>query len=101
MTPAKPLKIDEGFGFVMPVQADIQENVAPAFGYASWIPGLALLARNDGASVYSLYLSVGPLLSFTPRESPVAEYASDSAHCGTPIVPPFGTLIPLLDHRQC
>ena len=33
----------------MPAQAGIQEYAARAFGLASWIPGLALLARNDGA----------------------------------------------------
>jgi len=34
----------------MPAQAGIQEHTAPASDYASWIPGLALLARNDAAS---------------------------------------------------
>jgi hypothetical protein len=31
----------------MPAKAGIQENSALASGNASWIPGLALLARND------------------------------------------------------
>jgi len=33
----------------MPVHAGIQEHTAPASGSASWIPGLALLARNDAS----------------------------------------------------
>jgi hypothetical protein len=32
----------------MPAQAGIQEKYALASYDASWIPGLALLARNDG-----------------------------------------------------
>ncbi len=32
---------------VMPAQAGIQDLQAEASRYASWIPGLALLARND------------------------------------------------------
>jgi hypothetical protein len=37
-----------GASVVMPAQAGIQEHMALAAGEASWIPGLALLARNDG-----------------------------------------------------
>ena len=33
----------------MPTQTGIQKEYAPASGYFAWIPGLALLARNDGA----------------------------------------------------
>jgi hypothetical protein len=32
----------------MPAQAGILGHMALAAGEASWIPGLALLARNDG-----------------------------------------------------
>jgi hypothetical protein len=32
----------------MPAQAGIQDLQAEADGDAAWIPGLALLARNDG-----------------------------------------------------
>ncbi len=37
----------DGYDFVMPAQAGIQEHTTWASGEASWIPGLALLARND------------------------------------------------------
>ncbi len=40
----------DGSDFVMPAKAGIQEHTALASGSASWIPGLALLARNDAAS---------------------------------------------------
>jgi hypothetical protein len=33
---------------VIPAQAGIQEESAAAYRYPAWIPGLALLARNDG-----------------------------------------------------
>ncbi len=36
----------------MPAKAGIQGDSALAFGYTSWIPGLALLARNDVAIGY-------------------------------------------------
>ncbi len=36
----------------MPAQAGIQERTALACDETSWIPGLALLARNDGVSLY-------------------------------------------------
>jgi hypothetical protein len=38
----------------MPAQADIQEHTAQASGYTSWIPGLALLARNDAAPSHKI-----------------------------------------------
>jgi len=41
----------EGFGFGMPAQAGIPEDAAPASGYASWIPGLAVRAQNGPATV--------------------------------------------------
>ena len=34
----------------MPAKAGIQENEVFAYGYAAWIPGLALLARNDATT---------------------------------------------------
>jgi len=34
----------------MPAKAGIQEYEAFAWGYASWIPGLAVLARNDATT---------------------------------------------------
>jgi len=34
----------------MPAHTGIQAHTAPASGAASWIPGLAVLARNDAAS---------------------------------------------------
>jgi len=34
----------------MPAQAGIQVHSARAMGEAAWIPGLALLARNDGTA---------------------------------------------------
>ncbi len=40
----------------MPAQAGIQEDPALARGYGSWIPGLALLARNDVPTTYPSYL---------------------------------------------
>ncbi len=40
----------EGFGPVMPAQAGIQEDAVLTSSYASWIPGLAVLARNDVAT---------------------------------------------------
>jgi hypothetical protein len=36
----------------MPAQAGIQGDSARASGYTAWIPGLALLARNDVPAVY-------------------------------------------------
>jgi hypothetical protein len=42
----------EEFRSVMPAKAGIQEGSALASGYTSWIPGLALLARNDVPAVY-------------------------------------------------
>ena len=36
----------------MPAQAGSQGDSALASGYTAWIPGLALLARNDGPAVY-------------------------------------------------
>ena len=42
----------EGFRSVMPAKAGIQGDSALASGYTSWIPGLALLARNDVPVVY-------------------------------------------------
>lgn len=42
----------EGFRSVMPAQAGIQGDSALASGYVSWIPGLALPARNDMPIVY-------------------------------------------------
>ncbi|MBM4258053.1 MAG: hypothetical protein FJ147_19440 [Deltaproteobacteria bacterium] len=36
--------------FVMPAKAGIQEHAALVCGLASWIPGLATLARNDVAT---------------------------------------------------
>jgi len=41
----------EGFRSVMPAKAGIQGDSALASGYTSWIPGLALLARNDVPAV--------------------------------------------------
>jgi hypothetical protein len=38
----------ENSSVVMPAQAGIQEHLARAAHDPSWIPGLALLARNDG-----------------------------------------------------
>jgi hypothetical protein len=40
----------------MPAKAGIQGESARAFGFASWIPGLAGLARNDVPAGYSLSL---------------------------------------------
>ena len=40
----------EGFRSVMPAKAGIQGDSARASGYTSWIPGLALLARNDAST---------------------------------------------------
>jgi hypothetical protein len=42
----------EGIRSVMPAKAGIQGDSALASGYTSWIPGLALLARNDVLAVY-------------------------------------------------
>jgi len=42
----------EGFRSVMPAKAGIQGGSALASASASWIPGLALLARNDVPAVY-------------------------------------------------
>ncbi len=42
----------DGAAIVMPAYAGIQEHMALASGDASWIPGLALLARNDGLGVF-------------------------------------------------
>jgi hypothetical protein len=39
---------DERGVFVIPAEAGIQAEEALASGDASWIPGLASLARNDG-----------------------------------------------------
>jgi hypothetical protein len=36
----------------MPAKAGIQGDLAFVSGYASWIPGLALLARNDVAAIW-------------------------------------------------
>ncbi len=51
----------------MPAKAGIQGDSALAFGYASWIPGLALLARNDVAAftphIHSSNLLVAPILT--------------------------------------
>ena len=33
----------------MPAKAGIQEHTAQACDYTAWIPGLALLARNDAS----------------------------------------------------
>ncbi len=37
----------DGYGSVLPAQSGIQDLQAKASGDTSWIPGLALLARND------------------------------------------------------
>jgi len=42
----------EGSRSVMPAKAGIQGELALACGYAAWIPGLALLGRNDVPAVY-------------------------------------------------
>ncbi len=42
----------------MPAKAGIQEESALVSGYTSWIPGLALLARNDAPTVYPLIFTV-------------------------------------------
>ena len=39
----------EGSEFVMPAKAGIQEHTARACDYTAWIPGLAVLARNDAS----------------------------------------------------
>jgi hypothetical protein len=41
----------------MPAQAGIQEYPARASTFASWIPGLALLARNDVASPLNINMT--------------------------------------------
>ncbi len=64
----------------MPAQADIQEDAARASGYASWIPGLAVLARNDEASVdltLLKMLTVG-LLSQPHAVRALDSYTADS-----------------------
>jgi hypothetical protein len=48
----------KGSGFVIPAKAGIQRDSAPASTSASWIPGLALLARNDVPPVYPLSFTV-------------------------------------------
>ena len=42
----------EGFRSVMLAKAGIQGDSALASGYTSWIPRLAVLARNDVLAVY-------------------------------------------------
>jgi hypothetical protein len=42
----------EGLRSVIPAKAGIQGGSALASGSASWIPGLALLARNDVPTAY-------------------------------------------------
>jgi hypothetical protein len=64
----------DGVDFVMPAQAGIQENSALVCGYASWIPGLALLARNDA----------------TP--------ATPQNHCDETLGHPLGSVPPLMPH---
>jgi len=52
----------------MPAQAGIQGHIALAAGEASWIPGLALLARNDG-DANSLRVSCAQYLEPTNKTS--------------------------------
>ncbi len=40
----------DGYDFVMPAKAGIQKHKALACSSAFWIPGLALLARNDATT---------------------------------------------------
>ena len=43
----------------MPAQAGIQGDSALASGFTAWIPGRALLARNDGLVVFVMPVKAG------------------------------------------